>query len=164
MNWFLAIMVGVVAGAFAGALGIGGGIIMVPLMVWLFGFSQQKAQGTSLLTLTLPVSLAGAYQYYRRGEADVSHALLIACGFVLGAYTSAGWVSHLPPGFLKKGFGTLLLFVGGKMIVDGAFEKGTAPLPWLAGGIGAAALGAWSRWRKGPKAPVPPPKDSAPEE
>lgn len=163
MNWFLAVIVGVVAGAFSGALGIGGGIIMVPLMVWLFGFSQREAQGTSLLTLTLPVSLAGAYQYWKRDEAHLSHALLIACGFVVGSYTSAAWIAQIPQGFLKKGFGALLLFVGGKMIVDGAFEKGGSPLPWLAGGVGAAALGAWSRWRKGPKAPPPPAKDDAAE-
>ena len=77
MTWLL-VLVGVVVGVFSGVVGIGGGILFVPALVWLLGMNQHRAQGTSLGALLAPVGLFAFLEYYRKGSADIRVAALLA--------------------------------------------------------------------------------------
>ncbi|WP_373531799.1 TSUP family transporter [Vampirovibrio sp.] len=110
-------LLGMIAGAFSGLVGIGGGIILVPALVFLFGFSQQAAQGTTLSLLVLPIGLLGALEYYRHGYVDLKVAALICLGFVLGNLLGAKLALVLPTALLEKIFGGTLLILGLKMLI-----------------------------------------------
>jgi uncharacterized membrane protein YfcA len=110
-------LLGMVAGVFSGLVGIGGGIIIVPALVLLFGFSQQSAQGTTLALLVPPIGILGALEYYRRGYVDVKVAALICVGFLLGSLLGAKFALMLPTAVLKKIFGGTLLVLGLKMLL-----------------------------------------------
>jgi uncharacterized membrane protein YfcA len=103
---------GLGVGALSGLLGIGGGIVLVPGLVFLFGFSQQEAQGTSLFVLIPPIGLFAALVYYQHGYVRLPVVGLVAIGFMIGAYAGAHLVPHLPLDVLRTAFGVLLLFLG----------------------------------------------------
>jgi len=103
------VLLGVLAGVLSGLAGVGGGIIVVPALVLLFGFGQHMAQGTSLAVLIPPVGLLAMIQYYRRGEVDLRAAILIAAGLVIGAILGAKVALGLPQVTLKRLFGVILL-------------------------------------------------------
>jgi uncharacterized protein len=111
------ILIGLVAGIASGFFGIGGGLVMVPALVYFFHFTQHKAQGTSLAVLTLPVVILGALKYYNEKNVDVYMALFIAISFVLGAYLGASIVTKMPSLTLQRIFGLLLLFFSIRMIL-----------------------------------------------
>lgn len=115
MAW-LAVLVGIVVGAFSGIVGIGGGILIIPALVWLFGMSQIRAQGTSLGALLAPVGLLAFLEYYRKGNADLRIALLVALGFVIGGYFGAVGAQHIPDVWLRRIFACTLILVGGRML------------------------------------------------
>jgi hypothetical protein len=100
---------GLAAGVLAGLVGVGGGIIIVPALVFIFGFSQHLAQGTSLAVLIPPVGLLAMLQYYKKGDVDLKVAALIAGGLLLGSLLGAKIALGLPQGVLKKIFGGVLL-------------------------------------------------------
>ncbi|HEY9745752.1 MAG TPA: sulfite exporter TauE/SafE family protein [Oculatellaceae cyanobacterium] len=112
-------LVGLVAGVFSGLVGIGGGIIIVPALVYLFGFTQQTAQGTTLGLLLFPIGILGALEYYRQGHVDFRVVVLIALGFILGSLFGAKFALMLPAAVLKRIFGCVLLLIGIKMIWGG---------------------------------------------
>jgi uncharacterized membrane protein YfcA len=114
MTW-LAILVGIVVGAVSGVVGIGGGILFVPALVALFGMSQIRAQGTSLGALLAPVGILAFYEYYRKGNADLRIALLLALGFVIGGYFGAVGAQHIPELWLRRIFAVTLVLVGARM-------------------------------------------------
>ena len=118
-NPYLIAAVGAVAGLFAGLLGIGGAIIVVPILVYAFGMSQQEAQGTSSAFLILPIGLLGTLVYYQRGLVNVRWALLLALGFFLGSYFGARVATSLSNDVLQKIFGILLIAVGVRMTFFG---------------------------------------------
>lgn len=111
------IILGILAGLLAGLVGVGGGIIIVPALVYVFGFSQKLAQGTSLALLLPPIGIAAAYTYYKAGQVDVSAALIIIVGFLVGSFFSARYVNHIHSADLTRIFGIFLLVVAIKMIV-----------------------------------------------
>ena len=111
MAW-LAIVVGIVVGAVSGIVGIGGGILFVPALVLLFGMSQIRAQGTSLGALLAPVGILAFYEYYRKGNADLRIALLLALGFVVGGYFGAVGAQHIPDVWLRRTFAVTLVALG----------------------------------------------------
>ena len=114
---FLAlILIGVIAGAISGVLGIGGGIIMVPAMVYLLGFTQQQSVATSLAIMLPPVSIFAVINYYKAGFVDVKAALIIMCAFMVGSYISSKIAIGLPEHIVKKCFAVLLFAVGIKMM------------------------------------------------
>lgn len=115
----LIIGVGLVAGVFAGLLGIGGAIIIVPILVFVFGMTQQQAQGTTTAFLVLPVGLLGAWVYYQRGLVNVKWSLLLAAGFFLGSFAGARLATSLSNDILQKLFGVLLIAVGVRMTFFG---------------------------------------------
>ena len=112
-------IVGILAGIVAGSLGVGGGILIVPALVLLFGFSQHTAQGTSLAVLLPPVSIFAMINYHKRGYIDYKVALILVLTFFVGSYLGSIVAVHLPSKTLTKIFGLLMLVVGLKMI----FEK-----------------------------------------
>jgi uncharacterized protein len=115
----LGILVGLIGGTLSGLTGLGGGFIMVPLLVYLFGMSQHGAQGTSLAVLLPPLGLLAFLQYYRNGHVDVQVAVLVALGFFFGGYVG-GYAAQLISGpMLRKGFAVVLA----ALAVDMFFRK-----------------------------------------
>lgn len=113
------VLLGVAAGSLSGLVGIGGGIVIVPALMFGLGLSQQTAQGTSLMVLAMPVVGLGAWQYYRNGHVDVPTALLIAAGFVVGGLFGGKLANQLPADTLRKVFAGLLIVVGVKLLFFG---------------------------------------------
>jgi uncharacterized protein len=110
------IIVGVAAGMLGGMVGVGGGIIIVPALVFFLGFSQKMAQGTSLGILLLPVGLLGFIQYYKEGFVDIKVLLIISAGFFLGSLLGSKLALSLPQETVKKVFAILLIVVAVKML------------------------------------------------
>lgn len=113
----LYLLLGLVAGIFSGLIGIGGGIIIVPALVFLFGLSQHQAQGTTLALLVPPIGLLAAWTYYKEGYVDLRIASLICLGFFLGGLLGAKLATGLSNSVLEKLFGTALLLVSLKMLL-----------------------------------------------
>jgi len=110
---------GIVAGVTSGLIGIGGGIIIVPVLVLLFGFSQQLAQGTTLALMVPPLGALAALTYYRQGYVDIKTAVLICLGFVAGSVLGADLAVRLPAVVLTRTFGGIMVAVGLKMLFSG---------------------------------------------
>ena len=114
------VLIGLSAGFIGGALGVGGGIIIVPALVFIFGMTQHHAQGTSLAVLLFPVGILAVINYYKKGYVNFKFALILIVAFVLGSYFGSLFSISLPESTLKKLFGVLMLIAGLKMI----FGKG----------------------------------------
>lgn len=110
-------VIGLLAGFLSGTAGIGGGLIMVPAMVYLLGMSQHNAQGTSLALLMMPVGVLAVIQYYNKGFVNIKFALILALFFVAGAYMGSRLAVNMPEKTLKTVFGVCMLLVGFKMIL-----------------------------------------------
>lgn len=111
----LGILVGLIGGALSGLTGLGGGFIMVPLLIYLFGMTQHAAQGTSLAVLLPPLGAFAFWHYYRNGHVDVGVAVLVAVGFVAGGY-AGGWLAQQIPGaLLRKGFAVVMAGIAADM-------------------------------------------------
>ncbi len=110
------ILLGLVAGVASGLVGIGGGIIIVPALVFIFKFSQHQAQGTTLALMIPPIGILAAWTYYRAGYVDLKVAALICIGFVIGGYFGAKVASIIPDLALEKIFGVVLVITGLYMI------------------------------------------------
>ena len=115
MNWMM-LLVGLLIGVFSGVVGLGGGILFVPALIWIAGMSQHKAQGTSLGALLAPVGIFAFLEYYRKGNADIRVALLLAVGFLIGGYFGAVGAQHIPDFWLRRIFAVTMIAVGGKML------------------------------------------------
>jgi hypothetical protein len=109
------LLVGLVVGMVSGVVGIGGGVLFVPALIWLLGMSQHKAQGTSLAALLAPVGIFAFLEYYRKGNADLRVGLLLAAGFLVGGYFGAVGAQHMPELWLRRIFAVTLVAVGGRM-------------------------------------------------
>ena len=112
----LYLLLGLVAGVISGLIGIGGGVIIIPVLVFLFGFSQHRAPGTTLALLVPPIGLLAAWTYYKQGYVDLRVASLICVGFFLGGLAGAKIATSLSNAVLEKVFGVALLVVALKMI------------------------------------------------
>ncbi|SRR5690606_31586302 len=108
--------VGLTAGILSGFVGIGGGLVMVPALIWLLGYSQHQAQGTSLGVLILPVVFLAARNYYKEGMIDIKVVAIIACAFLIGGYFGSKWALALPAETVKRIFGVVMLFAALKLI------------------------------------------------
>jgi uncharacterized protein len=111
------LILGLLAGALSGLVGLGGGFVIVPALVFIFGFSQHQAQGTTLALLVPPIGLLAAWTYYRQGFVDIRVAGLIAVGFVVGSLLGARYAMTLSNETLEKVFGVALVLIGLKMII-----------------------------------------------
>jgi hypothetical protein len=112
------ILIGILAGVLSGLVGVGGGIIMVPLLVMFFGFNQHQAQGTSLAVLAVPVTAVAVFNYYKEGQINVKYAAIIAVFFVVGSIFGSKFALTLDQKMLKKIFAVVLLVIAGKMLLD----------------------------------------------
>ena len=110
------VCIGFAAGAFSGMFGIGGGLIMVPALVFFLAMSQHSAQGTSLGVLVIPVAAMAAFNYYREGQLNVKYAVVIALSFVIGGYFGAKLSLGLNDLMLKRIFGVLMLVMAIRLI------------------------------------------------
>jgi uncharacterized membrane protein YfcA len=156
------VVTGLVIGVVSGMLGIGGAVILVPALVLLFGFSQARAQGTSIGALVPPIGIFAAMQYYRAGMLDLRAAGLIALGFVFGALGGATLVPHVPQAWLKRAFASILVYVAAQMVFADPSRRSSAALP---GAIAAGALWIVYALRKllGGKAKPPSPPPPSPD-
>ena len=111
------VLIGVLAGILSGLVGVGGGVLMVPLLVLFFGFSQHQAQGTSLAVLVVPVTAIAVYTYHKEGYIDWRYVGIIAVFFVVGGYFGSKIAVNLDQKILKKVFGFILLLIAGKMLL-----------------------------------------------
>lgn len=112
----LVILIGVIAGTLSGLVGIGGGIVIVPALVYLLGFSQKTAQGTSLGLILLPVGILGVMQYYKQGHIDLNVVWMLAIGFVIGGWLGGKIAVNLPQETVKKIFAVLMIIIALKML------------------------------------------------
>ena len=112
------ILIGVAAGLSSGVLGIGGGIIIIPGLVYLLGYSQKAAQGTSLGMLLPPIGLLAAINYYNAGYVNIKAAAILVVTFVIGSYFSSKFAVTLPETIIKKVFATFLLFYAVKLFLE----------------------------------------------
>jgi len=109
-------LIGLMAGILGGLVGIGGGIIIVPSLIYFLGFSQKEAQGTSLGILLLPVGIFGVLQFYKAGFVDMRTVWLVSFGFLVGSYFGSKVALSFPQETVKKIFAVLMILIGLKML------------------------------------------------
>jgi len=119
MTYLVLLGIGLVAGVAAGMFGIGGGLIIVPALIFLLKFKELEGIGTSLAALIPPVGLLGAFEYYRNGFINIRYALLIAIGLFLGAYFGARIMIGLPPATIRRIYGIFLALISARMLIMG---------------------------------------------
>lgn len=112
------ILIGILAGILSGLVGVGGGIIMVPLLVMFFSFNQHEAQGTSLAVLAVPVTAVAVFNYYKEGQINLKYAAIIAVFFVIGSIVGSKFALTLDQKVLKKIFAIVLVIIAGKMLLE----------------------------------------------
>jgi len=112
------LLLGLVAGILSGLFGVGGGILLVPALVLIFGLTQHNAQGTTLALMVPPIGLLAAWTYYKQGYVDVKIAALICVGFFFGGLLGAKFATAINATLLKKLFGVALLITAVKMILS----------------------------------------------
>lgn len=116
-SYLLYVLLGIVAGILSGLIGIGGGIIIVPALIFLFGFTQHHAQGTTLALLVPPIGILAAWTYYRAGYVNIKVAALVALGFLAGSLLGARIAINVSETTLERIFGVALLLIAIKMII-----------------------------------------------
>jgi uncharacterized protein len=115
-NILLYVALGLIAGVLSGLIGVGGGVIIVPALVLIFGLSQHEAQGTTLALLVPPIGILAAWTYYRQGYANLHIAGFICAGFLLGSFLGARLATSLSNVVLERLFGMALLLIAVKML------------------------------------------------
>jgi uncharacterized membrane protein YfcA len=122
----LLLTIGFVSGIASGVFGIGGGVLIVPGLIYLLGFSQHQATGTSLAILLPPVGLAAVIEYYRHGNIDLRAGLIVAVALLAGAWFGAVIANHLKGPYLRLAFGVFVVGIGCYLIF-GALRR----LSWI---------------------------------
>lgn len=125
-TWLLFVLIGLFGGVAAGLFGVGGGIVIVPALIYWAGFSQHMATGTSLAVLLPPIGLAATIEYYQHGNVDIRAALIVAVSMLVGGWIGAVFANHMKGPHLRLLFG-LFVCVVGVYLVHGAFRR----LGWL---------------------------------
>lgn len=110
------VLVGLAAGILSGLVGVGGGVVIVPALVFFLGYSQHQAQGTSLGLLVLPVVFFGFWNYYKQGYVDYKIVLMMAGGFIIGSYFGSKLAISISQELVKKIFAVILFYTAFKML------------------------------------------------
>lgn len=110
------VLIGLFAGMLSGLIGVGGGIIIVPALVFFLGFTQHEAQGTSLGLLLLPVGILAVANYYKQGYVDIKVVLIMCAAFVIGGWLGSKLSLALPADTVKKIFAIVLFYTAFKMM------------------------------------------------
>jgi uncharacterized membrane protein YfcA len=116
-NVVLYIILGLAAGVLSGLVGIGGGILIIPALVYFFDFTQHQAQGTTLALMVPPIGLLAAWTYYAQGHVDLKVAGLICLGFFVGGFFGGKLAVAIPNALLQKIFGGFLLLISLRMLI-----------------------------------------------
>ncbi len=123
LSTFLILMtIGLLAGAASGFIGVGGGIVIVPMMVFFLGLSQHEAQGTSLALMLPPIGILACYNYYKTGNINMTYAVIVGLFFIAGGYFGSKISLRLSPEVVKFTFGIIMLYAAGRMIWSSAKE------------------------------------------
>jgi uncharacterized membrane protein YfcA len=120
---------GLVVGMLSGVLGLGGGVFLVPALIFLFGFTPHQAQGTSLGVLIPPIGIFAALEYYRKGYIEFSVVGLICLGFIVGAYAGAFFVDRIPVVMMRRIFGFFMFFIAIQMVFTRPGQRFGAVFP-----------------------------------
>jgi hypothetical protein len=115
-SYALLVVLGFAVGTLSGLLGIGGGVFLVPALVFFLGLSQHKAQGTTLALMVPPIGILASWQYFQQGDVNVAAALWICVGFSVGALLGANLASKMPQKVLTTVFGVSMLIIALKML------------------------------------------------
>lgn len=115
MTLVVGVIIGVIVGAFSGLVGIAGGAVLVPILLYLFKMDQHTAQGTSLAILLPPTGLLAFWKYQKAGHADLRLGLLIALGIFIGGYFGGMWAQDIPDVTLRRVFAVVLAGTAIKM-------------------------------------------------
>lgn len=113
------LLTGLVAGIMSGLLGIGGGTIVIPALIYIFGMSQHLSQGTTLAMMIPPIGILAAWYYWKNGSVNIGWAAFLCLGFVIGGLIGAHYAQQIPPILLRKIFGIFFLLIALKMIFWG---------------------------------------------
>jgi uncharacterized membrane protein YfcA len=130
-------LMGAGIGTVSGTFGIGGGVLLIPLLMWLFDFKFDIACGTTLAIFVLPVGLPAALKYHERNQVDVLAAIVVAVSLAAGAYLGASLRGHVPEELLRRLFGILLLYIAMHYLIGSQSEVAVA---------GAAVLATATAW------------------
>lgn len=109
------VIIGLCAGMLSGLIGVGGGIIVVPALVYFLGFTQHEAQGTSLGLLLLPVGILAVLNYYNKGYIDIKVVAIMCLAFVIGGWWGSKLSLSLPEKTVKNVFGVVMIYTAFKM-------------------------------------------------
>lgn len=134
------VFLGLVVGILSGVLGLGGGVFLVPALIFVFDFSPHEAQGTSLAVLIPPIGLFAALEYYRKGYIDFSVVGFICLGFVVGAYGGAFFVDRISVPTMRRIFGFFMFFIALQMVFTRPDQRFGAVVPAALGTALLAAL------------------------
>ena len=154
-NPLLLIVFGVIVGIFSGVMGLGGGSVMIPVMVFAFGMTQQQAHGTSLAVMIPPVALPAVIEYWRHGNVDVRVAAWTALGVLLGSFFGALVANSIPKESLKLVFGFLLIYVAGYTIFGKEHLARSVTLAAVLVVVAAMLFGATRLYDRAAARPVP---------
>jgi len=124
--WLIFVEIGILGGIASGLFGVGGGIVIVPALIYWAGFTQHKATGTSLAVLLPPIGLAATLEYYRHGNVDVPAAMILAATMFLGAWVGAAIANKMEGPHLRLAFGVFILGLG-VYLIYGACKR----LGWI---------------------------------
>ncbi len=111
--------IGVLAGMISGFIGVGGGIVIVPALVYFMGLTQHQAQGTSLLLMLPPIGILAVMNYHKAGNINWWYGGIIALAFIIGGYFGSKISLKLHPGIVKLVFGIIMIYISIKMILSG---------------------------------------------
>lgn len=112
---FILAVIGIIAGILGGMVGLGGGIILIPALIFIMKLDQQTAQGTSIAVMLPPIGVFAVYNYYKAGFVNMPYAIIIAAAFMLGGYFGSSLALKLSPNIMRKGFSILLILIAIKM-------------------------------------------------
>ena len=115
-SFIILLVIGLAAGILGGFAGVGGGVIVIPALIFALGMTQFEAQGTSLAMMIPPIGIMAAYNYYQDGHVNWRYALVLAIFFVIGGYIGSKLVLNIPQGTVKKGFAIFIILIGIKML------------------------------------------------
>ena len=115
-TFIILIIIGLLAGILSGLVGVGGGILMIPLLIIFLGLTQHQAQGTALFAMLPPIGILAAINYYKEGFVKWEYAIVIAFTFVIGGYLGSKLSLSLPPQMVRRIFGVIMLLGAIKLI------------------------------------------------
>ena len=115
-TFIILILIGLLAGILSGLVGVGGGILMIPLLIIFLGLTQHQAQGTALFAMLPPIGILAAINYYKEGFVKWEYAIIIAFTFVIGGYLGSKLSLSLPHQMVRRIFGVIMLIGAIKLI------------------------------------------------